>query len=488
MEEQNRSHARKSVISHSGSAAPCSRATIGFFLSAVILLIWQLFIPPVLSVADDNDFQKLAGRYCLGQDPRTGPVLFDYTNLHWRLSDHACIDWPQRTAAEAPFVLAMGLNRVSGSRSEFDLRWMGAVYGALFIAGFFWLQHVLAAAPRTFSLVFQGSYLLAICNAVYIPWFNTFYFDALTLACLTGAVAGLCVVTLRPDTREITIVISGFWLALVAGSKSQHAPVALLAIPLFWLPLIRLRRLPVWPRAVSTALIVAGAAVSLGTVPASYRGMAPFNVLFYRILPGVPEPARYIAETRIPPAWLRYIGQHTFTPNSPLATAAGQAKFAEWFDPTDLIRFYIRHPQFAWRLAEINLTEGSRDRVRMRTGAIEHRLGNYERSSQKPPQSLSYFFCIWPVIKEAAIAGRPCIYLTWILIVLCAAWTLAPRIPGIRLVLTFFSGAMVVAWGITMLDGLDAGRHLLIFNFLLDLLVCADVSLLIERLQVRRNR
>jgi hypothetical protein len=458
-----------------------SRVLNAAFLALVaIALVWQLFIPPALGVANDNDFQKLAGRYCLGnigKDARSTPVLFDYTSMTWYFSPDACTVWPQRTVAEVPFILAMGLNRLFTSPSRFDLRWMGAVYGIIFLAGFVWMQHALASVPVSASFALRTAYLLIICNAVYVPWFNTFYFDALTLACLTGAIASVCLLVLRPRNSAITVLLGGLWLAGVAGSKSQHAPLALLFLPLFLLPSRKASIAPVWPRVISTLLIIGGAVLSLGTIPASYQGMAPFNVLFYRILPGVPDPGRYLAETRIPPSWIRYIGQHTFLPDSPLATEAGQAKFAEWFGPMDLIRFYARHPALAWRVAEINLTEASFDRVRMKTGTIEHRLGNYEQSAGKPPQSLSHFLGVWPAVEHTVISGRPLAYLAWIFAVVGAGWALAPRIPRILILLAAYSACLVVAWAIPMLDGLDAGRHLTIFNFLLDLFVCADVML-----------
>ena len=279
-------------------------------------------IPPALSVADNNDFQKLVGRYCLGPLPGTKPVLFDYTSLHWYFSPGACIQWPFRTAAEGAFVTAMGLNRLFTSTVEFDMRWMGVVYMALFLAGFVYLQRALSALPRATSVAVQTAYLLAVCNAVYVPWFNTFYFDALTLASMTGAVAGLCLIVLGTRVEVPTLLITSAWLGMVAGSKSQHAPLALLCVPLFWLPLGRRHFAPVWARAAGTALVVGAAAISLGTVPGAFGGTAAFDVLFYRILPGVSDPAQYLEETRIPPAWVQYTGMHAFSPGSPVEAAA----------------------------------------------------------------------------------------------------------------------------------------------------------------------
>jgi hypothetical protein len=456
-----------------------------FIALTTVLLAWQLLIPPALSVADDNDFQRVAGNYCLGQSPGTGPVLFDYTNLHWYFYPAACIHWPFRSAVQGVFVTAMGLNRLFTSDVEFDLRWMGVVYMAIFLAGFVYLQQAMSSLPRASSVAMQTAYMLVVCNAVYIPYFNTLYFDALTLATLTAAVAGLCLIVLRTRVTAVTMLIASAWLALVAGSKSQHAPIALVCVPLFWTALGRRQFAPIWARAVATVLVVAAAAISLGSTPAVYGGSNAFDALFYRILPGVSDPAKYLAETRIPPSWIRYVGDHSFVPDSPLADESNLAHFTEWFGPADLTRFYIRHPVLAWRMAEINLGEASLDRVRMKTGALEHRLGNYEKSSGKGPQALSYFFCPWPAVKHAIIANRPRVYLIYILAVIVAAWTLAPRVERMPALLGCVTVCLAVAWAIPMLGGVDAGRHLTIFNFLLDLVVCADVGFAVHLLAPR---
>jgi hypothetical protein len=447
-----------------------------FIVLIGVLLVWQLLLPPALSVADDNDFQRVAGKYCLGQFPGTSPVLFDYTVLHWYFYPAACIHWPFRSAVQGVFVAAMGLNRLFTSDVEFDLRWMGVVNIAIFLAGFFYLQRAMSSLPRAMSVAIQTAYMLAVCNAVYIPYFNTFYFDALTLTTLTAAVAGLCLIVLRTRVTAITMLIASAWLALVAGSKSQHAPIALVCVPLFWLALGRGYFAPIWARVVASVLVLAAAAISLGSAPAVYGGSNAFDALFYRILPGVPDPAKYLVETRIPPSWVKYVGDHSFVPDSPLADESNLLHFTAWFGPADLIRFYIRHPVLAWRMAEINLEEASLDRVRMKTGALEHRLGNYQKSTGKGPQALSYFFCLWPSVKHAIIANRPHVYLIYILAVIVGAWMLAPRVERMPVLLGCLTVCLAVAWAIPMLGGVDAGRHLTIFNFILDLVVCADVG------------
>lgn len=163
------------IESHTAARSPIEW---GFRALFICLVAVQLFIHPALSVEDDNDFQKLAGRWCLGNDPR---VLFDYTDLDWGFSSHACVGWPFRNSAELPLLLAIGLNRLFVSSVTFDLWWMGLVYSALFFAGFLWLQRFLRAAPVLTSAAAQAAFLIVTCNAVYVPNFNSFYFDTMTM-------------------------------------------------------------------------------------------------------------------------------------------------------------------------------------------------------------------------------------------------------------------------------------------------------------------
>jgi len=43
------------------------------------LVSWQLFVPPSLGVADNNDFAKLIGRVCLGGEH----PLFEYVGFEY---------------------------------------------------------------------------------------------------------------------------------------------------------------------------------------------------------------------------------------------------------------------------------------------------------------------------------------------------------------------------------------------------------------------
>jgi len=464
-----------------GVSSTARRTAIDWSFRGILigLVTFQLFVPPVLSVADNNDFQKLTGRWCLGHSAQ--PVLFDYTDMRWTFSPKNCVPWTFRSSAELALVPAMGLNRVFTSPVVFDLRWMGVVYTTFFFAGFVWLQRSLRAVSPPASVAAQAGFVAVTCSAVYIPSLSTFSFDTAALVALVPALVGIALLLLRAEVPTRTVLLTAAALVTLALSKNQHSLLALVAIPAFWLRRDRRRFPPVWMRACATAAIVAGAGITIHSVPAGFQGQATFSALFYRILPGVSNPAAYLAETRIPPSYIAFVGKHAFSPDIPITDFDEQLRFARWFGPSDLAAFFLRHPKIAWRMLMIHLDEGSLDRVRMKTGAVVHRLGNYERSTGKPPQTLSHFFCFWPDLKHHVIAGRPLVYLLYILGVVAAAWMLAPDVSGMRLLLGIVTAMLVVSLAVVMVDGVDSGRHLMIFNFLLDLVAVSAAAFAVDR-------
>lgn len=73
-------------------------------------------------------------------------------------------------------------------------------------------------------------------------------------------------------------------------------------------------------------------------------------------------------------------------------------------------------------------------------------------------------------------------YLIYILAAISAAWILAPDVARMRILLSIFTAAIVLTFAVAMLDGVDRGKHLMIFGYLVDLAVCADVTFAVWKL------
>ena len=86
---------------------------------------------------------------------------------------------------------------------------------------------------------------------------------------------------------------------------------------------------------------------------------------------------------------------------------------------------------------------------------------------------MSYFLCPLPLLKAGVVADEPtCIWAT------CATqpWSVLRRQPR-RSMLSFISAFLVLQWLVCLLDGVDSGRHLLLFNFVLDLVFCVNLGI-----------
>ena len=69
----------------------------------------------------------------------------------------------------------------------------------------------------------------------------------------------------------------------------------------------------------------------------------------------------------------------------------------------------------------------------------------------------------------------------WFLVVFVLVWLFGPPDQRMRLLLAIMTAALAAEFSICMLDGADGGRHLTLFNALLDFLVCCDAVLAARR-------
>src|SRR5689334_17120932 len=138
------------------------------------LVAVQLFVPPSLGVADNNDFPKLMGRYCLG-DAGQHP-LFDYVSLTYRRAPPSCWDSGLLTSAVLPVDAGLFLGRPFLPPGRFDLRSLGAVYTLMFLAAFYGFQVLIRPLRPPSRLLLPLLAVFIFAGAAYVPWFNSFYF------------------------------------------------------------------------------------------------------------------------------------------------------------------------------------------------------------------------------------------------------------------------------------------------------------------------
>lgn len=433
------------------------------------LVVWQLFVPPALGLADNNDYPKLIGRACLGGEH----PLFEYVAFEYRRAPGSCWDSGLITSAALPLRAALILARPF-SADRFDMRWLGAVYGVMFVAAFAWLLRL--TRPRPWAAL---AALLIFCSATYVPWFNSFYFDTASYVFLWFAVLASIALMLRETVTIADLLVALFFILLLETSKSQHTALALPLIACFWLRFGRARFPGVPVRIAATAAVAGAAAMMFASSPSWYQTVNSYNALFYQALPRSNDPAGDLAAIGIDRSMARYVGQHSFLPDSPMQNPREVESIGRILTVPKLASYYAGHPRIAAIVFRNALTEGSLQRVRMQIGGREYRLGNYEKTTGRPPEAQSHFLDFWTEWKLAAFGHRAILYAAWAAALLAILWILAAR-RGKKLVApaAIWTTMLVLAAVLVMFDGVDTGRHLFLFNAMLDMTVCGLVAIL----------
>ncbi len=430
------------------------------------LVSWQLFVPPGLGLADNNDYAKLIGRVCLGGEH----PLFEYVGFQYHYAPDYCWNSGLITSAALPLRVALTIAKpFSGGR--FDLRWLGAVYAVLFLFVFSALQRLVRGLRPMARLVTPAAVLFVFCGASYIPWFDSFYFDTASYIFLWCAVL-LCLRLLlfeRVTTWDYLAALAG--VVVFETSKSQHTALALPLIACFWLPLGRATfpRLPL--RIAATVVVAVSAIVMFATAPPWYQTVNSYNALFYQSLPHSRDPAGDLAQLGMDPGMARYVGKHAFLPDSPMQDARETERLGRFLSARILTGYYLSHPRIAGLVFRSALAEGSLQRVRMQIGARQYRLGNYEKSAGKGPEAQSHFLDFWSDLKASVFGNRPVLYGFYAAGLLAALWVVSVR-ARMAAIAAVWTAMVVLAAVLVMFDGIDTGRHLFLFNAMLDMTVC----------------
>ena len=437
------------------------------------LVAWQLFVPPSLGVADNNDYPKLIGRVCLGGSR----PLFEYAAFDYRQAPEYCWDSRLFTSAALPLRIVLSASQPF-ARGRFDLRWLGAFYALLFLVAFHAFQRFARGLRPAARLLAPAAALFVFGGASYVPWFNSFYFDTASYVFLLLAALAALRLMLRENVKTRDYLAALACALLLAASKSQHTAPALLLIPCFWLRFGRPNFPPLPLRIAATVSLAALGLVMFATAPPWYQTINSYNALFYQSLPHSADPSGDLSRLGLDPAMARYVGQHAFLADSPMQDPVQTKAMGAYLSVRSLTGYYLSHPRIAALVFRNALDEGSLQRVRMKIGTRAYRLGNYAKTVGLPPEAQSHFLDYWSSLKVAVFGGRPALYAAYAAGLLAALWTLALRQPAklrarLASAAAIWTAMAALAAVLVLFDGIDTGRHLFLFNAMLDMTACA---------------
>ena len=476
-----------------GSSVPAALVAAAVAVAATILSL-QLFVPPIVGLADNRDYERVMG-YAGFQHTTSVPAERHFSFLR---SKYAVVDpgWFRGGYHSSETLLAFaarGVHLLFAGRALFDIRLMGAIHAGLFLlalAGMIRACRDLTLAARAVAAVLL---VFFFTDVGYVAPFNSFYSQTASFVflMLTAAIAAEAVRRGR---------LSGVWLLayfgaalLFVGSKPQEKLAAPL-LALFGLRLAGVLSRGAWRRpwrrfwqegAVWLAAGLVAFSVWYGRhTPYTLREATLYQFVFDDLLAHSPSAAADAAELRLDPGWLQYVGTNPYATDSPLLGSEFRIRFLNRIGHRQIVAFYLRHPKrFAQRVSRASLQAWS----------LRPEFGNFERSAERPTRTLATRFSLWSGFRERLGAHSLLaigVLLGGNLIAAVATYRRASlrgrlfREGMFTLVLMATLAFAVCAFAQAPTD---LSRSLYAYHALCDLLIVADAAWIVEALARRAN-
>lgn len=431
------------------------------FTAAAAILIFILFVPPPVGIADDGDFNAITRAFDFDVNaPVNDDRWYRYIFLDYRFNQKWHW-WSGFPSSEMLLVIpALGINRLVSRPGTFDLRVMGAVHASLFLIAFALFLALVRRAPPLRRIVMSAAAILVFCDVMYVSYYNSFYMDsaALIFLLLTAVFFLRAASADSPTWLDRTALLLSCLLFVTA--KFQHS---LCGLPIALLFVTR--------REFKTALLLA--AVSIGyflQAPPDYAALNRYNVIFYGILPSSTDPSGDLLRLGLDESYRSKIGKFAYNPDSGWNDPTFVQTFAVRATMPKLLRYLMTHPGAVWHRITAGLDEAAFQRPR---------IGNYPQSAGKPPYTQATAFSAWSSLKRWTFAEHTWRYgLYCLLAVALPPWLLARRVRK-RREEWVAAGVCLSSMAVLMLligclgDVLDSLRHLFLFNAMLDVLVLA---------------
>jgi hypothetical protein len=444
-----------------------TRVSIGLWLLCAAILTAQLFVPPFIGIANNGDFGKVAGHLSLA--PPDGVASnFLYFQPGYIHAAHNYWDSPY---ASSETVLAWAALRLSGATGEgghFDIRWLGAVHAAIFLTA-------LALLLTQRRILVACAAILIFTDVCYASYCNSFFMDAAALCGLLLFIASACWIASREEPAPTQIAVCALAGLLYVTTKTQHALWTFL--PALFLAFTALRCRAGFTRRLAFAagaVVLTAGVLLLATADATNRAQALFNKLFLQI-GGEPGGAETLRELGVRPEELRYIGTHSYTPDSPASDRAWVEAFYTRTTYPRLAGWYLRNPGRALSTLWNALAN---DAPELR----QANLSNFRQQDGHPPGARTHRFARWSDLRVALLKRWPWHAPLWYALFLAGAIrvVLAPRSGPERRMAWLALGVVVLGLGefgvAALAECVETGRHLLLFQACTDLTVCFAVA------------
>lgn len=453
-------------------------------VAAAAILSVQLFVPPVVGLADNGDYERVIG-YAGFQHTTADPAerYFSFLRTKYAVVSPGWFRGGYLSSETLLAFAARGVHALFSGGPIFDLRVLAAIHAALLLLALAGLVH----AGRDLALSARiGVALLLVfvfTDVGYVAPFNSFYSQTASLLflLLTAAAAAEAI---RRAKLSGALLFGYFGFALLfVGSKPQEKLAGPL-LALFGLRLAGVTPRGAWKRAaVWLALGLCAFSIWYGRhTPYTLREATMYQLVFSDMLVYSDTPAADARELGLDPDWIRYRGTSPYRPDSPLLRSEFRRRFLHDVGYRRILRFYLAHPR---RLLE-RLGRASRD-----VWSLRPTFGNFEKSPAHPETALATRFSLWSRLR-GVLGVQPAIFLALLLGANAVAALLGYRRADRRgrlfregiLLLVAMAGLAFAVCALAQAPP-DLSRALYAFHALCDLLLITDAGWILQTAAAR---
>ncbi len=447
-------------------------------IAAALILIFTLFVPPLVGMADNGDFYRVInsnGLYKLDRDAADQYLAYfssQYGVYHYFNEYESGL-----ISSQTPFIhAAIALDRLlTGNDALFDVRFLALLIGLWSLVALYLLVDY-----ATWKLEKRWGYLVAAIAVFmffdigYIAYFNSFYAEGLVLVSFLTAMA--CALLMRQRRYPPYVLLAGYLLSSVVltCAKQQNAPLGIL-LGLLCIPMMRYlpqqngetasrlknktkRRL--FTGACASLLCFCGVAMYI-LIPQTFVEINQYHAMTRGVLISAKNPEEALERFGIDPQYTLLDGS-IYYERYPVVDVEGEALKTDFFPKYNFISIaahYLTHPGDLFAM----LNRAAQNAYTLQPDAI----GNFERSAGREPAQKAAFFTLHSTLKNSVVPKTVGFVVIWLTSVLGLSFK--DRWRTLVLACVMLAGISQVGVSIIGAGDADLSKHIFLYNVAFDL-------------------
>src|SRR4051794_18514281 len=456
----------------------------------VALIGVRVFWPQPIGLPDNGDFPKVLGRLRIWPNVPAGDEKFKFFFSDYRI-DPQHIWNPHIPSIELNFArIAKAANAMAYSRTNFDVRFLGAVHGLLLVAAFCLILLYLRRVPLKWAIVCGACSILVLVDLEYLEFINCPLMDSAAVFCfvlLFGATLHLELGGGGPNWKAVALF--GAAASLFLATKIQHEPLIVPLLVFTGLLLYRSKSSKAAKAAcyASASLMIATSIYMETVMPPDYVAESRFSLVFLKLVPLSRTPLETLKAVHRPASDMRYVHTHAWSVGSPLENARYRDRFWRDVSVKRLIAFYLAHPTITGEILLRDLQNAGRDIPisLVPVGFDMHtvRYGLMRKTDNPVPYSRPKLLNPWSDLRR--LAAERAYWLVPLFYVSCFVITVRYRTSAsARTMLLLSIGLLAYLIG-SLADATDTSRHIVIAQMATDM---AILSLLFQAPELLKFR